>query len=361
MRSILAGSIGSVRRLIVAGGLLAVAWAARAALPADEVRVLDALPAYVPAQQVSGSIRIWGHGSPKHDFMGPIFRRWVAGFARFQPNVTLVNRLYGTASAIGALYAGAGDIAILGEEIEPAAARAFLKVEHVPPFGVAIATGSLDVRYFDYAHVIFVNRANPLSRLTLAQLDAVFGAEHRRGRDNIREWGQLGLAGAWAPRPIQPYGWSLDDFFAQFFQDTVLDGSHRWNCALREFRTTTHSDGSPYDHGEKILEALARDPDGIAISSLLYANPQVKPLALAERPGGPYYEATRENLIAQTYPLTRYVPAYIVRVPGRPIDPRLREFLRYLLSREGQTATVGDGGYLPLSPAATAAQMAKLD
>lgn len=332
-----------------------------AALPADELRVLAELPSYVPQRAVAGTIRIWGHGSFKHDFLGRIVRRWAADFARYEPGVTLENRMYGTASAIGALYTGAGDIAILGEEIDPAAGAAFSKVRRHPPLGIEIATGSLDVRYFDYAHVIFVNRDNPIDRLTLAQLDGIFGAEHRRGPANIRTWGQLGLAGGWAGRPIQPYGWSLDDFFALFFQDAVLGGSHHWNCALQEFRTTTHPDGSPYDHGEKIAEAVARDRYGIGISSLLYANPGVKALALAADPGGPYFAATRANLIAQRYPLTRFIPAYLDREPGKPVDPKLREFLRFLLSREGQTATVRDGGYLPLGPEATAAQLAKLD
>ncbi len=330
-------------------------------LPAIETAVLASLPPYVPDQQVSGTIRIWGHGSLKHDFMGPIFRRWAADFARYQPGVRLVNQMYGTASAIGALYTGAGDIAILGEELDPAAARAFVKVKHHPPFGVEIATGSLNVRYFDYAHVIFVNRANPINHLTLAKLDAIFGEEHRRGLANIRTWGQLGLTGAWKDRPVQPYGWSLDDFFALFFQDAVLGGSHHWNCALREFRTKTYPDGSPYDHGEQIVEALARDPYGIGISALLYASPGVKPLALADHAGGPYYAPTRRNLIDQTYPLTRFIPAYIDRLPGQPIAPKLREFLRYLLSREGQEATVRDGGYLPLSRAATEAQLKQLE
>ncbi len=319
------------------------------------------MPDYVPEQPVSGTIRIWGHGSLKHDFMGPIVRRWAADFARYQPGVRIVNRMYGTASAIGALYTGAGDIAILGEELDPAAARAFRKVRHYPPFGIQIATGSLDVRYFDYAHVIFVNRANPISRLTLAQLDAIFGSEHRRGLENIRRWGRLGLSGAWSKQPIQPYGWSLDDFFAQFFQNAVLGGSHHWACSYREFHTTAYPDGSPYDEGEKVAEAVAKNRYGIGISSLLYANPQVKPLALAARTGGPYYAPTLRNLIDQSYPLTRYIPAYIDRPPGQLIEPRLREFLRYLLSRQGQEATVQDGGYLPLSPAATAAQLKLLD
>src|ERR1700724_1686802 len=85
-----------------------------------------------------------------------------------------------------------------------------------PPLGIEIATGSVDVRNFDYAHVFFVHKDNPLSKLTLAQLDAIFGSEHRRGPRNIRSWRELGLTGEWADKPITPYGWRIDDDFALY-------------------------------------------------------------------------------------------------------------------------------------------------
>jgi ABC-type phosphate transport system substrate-binding protein len=84
---------------------------------------LDELPGYRPREQVSGTIRLWGHGSFKADFMGDLVRAWAEGFASYHPDVKLENRMYGTASAIGALFTGVGDIAILGEEISPAATR----------------------------------------------------------------------------------------------------------------------------------------------------------------------------------------------------------------------------------------------
>src|SRR5258708_20786628 len=101
--------------------------------------------------------------------------------------------MYGTASAIGALYTGAGDIAILGEEISPAAATAFEREKHYAPTGIQIATGSLDVNFFDYAHMVFVHQDNPLKGPTLAQLDAIFGPQHRPSPPNIRTWSQPGL------------------------------------------------------------------------------------------------------------------------------------------------------------------------
>jgi phosphate transport system substrate-binding protein len=322
-------------------------------------RTADSLPAYQPEQVVSGPIRLWGHGSFKADFMGNLVKAWGAGFARFHPAARLENQMYGTASAIGALYTGSGDIAILGEEISPAAAAAFTRARNYPPLGIEIATGSVDVAFFDYAHMIFVHKDNPLDRLTLEQADAVFGAEHLRGKHNIRNWGQLGLKGEWAKQGITPYSWKDLDF-SLFIQEAVMEGSHRWNNDLKEFAHIKPTDAPQYDHGKQILDALANDRYGMAISNVRYANPNVKPLALARKTGGPYFTATPETLISQQYPLTRIIPAFVDRVPGQPMDPKVREFLRYILSREGQQDIVRTTGYLPLGEAAIRAQLRKL-
>jgi phosphate transport system substrate-binding protein len=322
---------------------------------------LDSLPHYKATQTVTGTIRIWGHGSPKRDFMGRLMKYLEEGFRRYQPGVRIENRMYGTASAIGALYTGVGDLAILGEEIHAPAAAAFERAMRYPPFGIEIATGSLDVRNFDYAHVFFVHKDNPITRLTLTQLDAIFGSEHRRGPRNIRAWGELGLTGEWQGRKITPYGWRLEDDFATYLEEFLLQGSHRWNCDLREFAHLNGPDGAIYDNGQQILDALAEDRYGIAVSNLRYQNARVKPLALAATDGGPYYEATKENLIERRYPFTRIIPAYINRAPDRPIDPKVKEFLRYLLSYEGQREITREGGYLPLSSTAVQAQLKKLE
>jgi phosphate transport system substrate-binding protein len=331
---------------------------AKAAQP-DQAQLADGLPGYHPQQLVSGSIRLWGHGSFKADFMGQLLKAWSDGFRRFHPDARLDNQMYGTASAIGALYTGVGDIAILGEEISPAAAAAFTRVTGYAPLGIEIATGSLDVAFFDYAHMIFVHKDNPLARLTLAQADAIFGAEHRRGAQNIRRWGQLGLDGEWGERRITPYSWKDLDF-SLFIQDAVMQGSHRWNSDLQEFGHARNPDGSQYDHGKRILDALAGDRYGIAISNIRYANPLVKPLAIARDAGGPWYNATPDTLVSQAYPLTRIIPAYVDRAPGQPLEPALREFLRYVLSREGQQDIVRTTGYLPLGAPALALQLRKL-
>ena len=326
-----------------------------------EARLVATMAPYVPEEQVSGVIRLWGHGNAKLPWMRHLVALWEAGFRKFQPDATFDYQMHGTSSGIPALFTGLGDIAILGEEILPEAAAAFEKVKHYPPLGIEILTGSVDARNFDYAQQFFVHQDNPLQHVTLAQLDAVFGAQHKRGVRNIRTWGQLGLKGAWAEKPITPYGWAIDDSFGAYLQQYLLGGSHEWNCALKEFIHVYQPDGSVYDHGQQILDALAKDRYGIAVSNIRYASTDVRPLALGLSPKGPFYQATKQTLVEHRYPLARTIPAVIDRPPGAPVDPKVREFLRYLLSRDGQRAVNEDGRYLPLSPELIAEQLRKLD
>jgi len=326
------------------------------------LKVVEALPPYEPKEQVTGTIRLWGHGSPKHDFLGKLLHRWDRDFHRYQPYVTIVNDMYGTASAVGALYTGAGDLALLGEEISPAAEAAFKRERHYEPTLFEIATGNVDVNYFDYAHMVFVNRANPLDRLTLPQLARILGEPPPgQGSGPIRTWGQLGLKGAWAQRRIQPYSWKVGQDFALFLQARVLGGSIPWNPQVRQFVTYDRPDGTIIDRGEQILTALAHDPSGIAISNARFANPSVKILKLAATSSGPYVSPSVQTLIAQQYPLTRIIPAIVDVPPGQPLNPPIREFLRFLLSRQGQRALIEASGYLPLGPEYVREQLRKLD
>jgi len=353
------------RRVFIGGAaalLAAPAWAQRLT-PADQkidprpappgsaaARAAAAMPRYRPEQPVSGAIRLWGHGNRKLPWMQYLIDQWAADFTRFNPQARLDYDLYGTSSGIPALYNGLGDIALLGEEILPDAARAFERVKGYAPTGVQLMTGCMDVRNFDYAQMIFVHRDNPIAHVSLVELDAILGTEHRRGTRNIRRWGELGLTGVWANRAITPYSWAIDDSFGFYVQNAVLLGSHRWNPALREYAHILYPDGRIYDHGQQILDNLAKDPAGIAISNIRYAVPEVKPLPLGITTAGPFVAASDATLMDQSYPLARTLPAVIDRPPDGRIDPKVREFLRYILSREGQEAVNRDGRYLPLSP-----------
>lgn len=331
--------------------------------PGPEQQALDGLPHYQPQEHVSGTIRLWGHGAPVLDFMGMLVKSWEEGFQKVQPGVKFEYDMYGTASAMGALYAGKGDIAILGQEIYPFETTAFEQVKHYPPLGVEIATGSVDVRNFDFAIGVFVNQKNPLSQMTLDQIDKIFAWHEGGANSNIETWGQLGLTGEWADKPIHLYGWYESDIFSTFVEHAVLNDSHRWRCGMKQYAHIHQPDGTIYDSGQQILDDLSNDPYGIALSNVRYLNERdaVKPLALGRTAAGPFYAATKETLIKRKYPLGRIVPAEMDRVPGQPVDPKIREFLRYILSREGQEDIVRNGKYLPMQPEAAERERKKLD
>lgn len=312
--------------------------------------VIARFPAYKPLGPAYGLVSIWGHGSFKRDFMGRLVNRWISEFRNVLPGVQFEYEMYGTASAIGAVYTGAGSIAILGEEISPSAKRAFEREKGYSPTGVMIATGSVDVNFFDYAHMVFVHQDNPIRALALPQLEAIFGEACLSGCRPVRTWGELGLTGVWKNEPIQPYGWETDEDFGLFFRERVLHDSHRWNPTIREYAHLKYDDGTQYDHGQRIIDALTLDRHGIAISNVRYATPSVRALDLGWTVGGPFFAANPQTLISQQYPLTRIIPAYVDRPPGQPLDSGSREFLNFLLSREGQRALVEESGYLPIDP-----------
>jgi phosphate transport system substrate-binding protein len=290
-------------------------------------------------------------------------KSWEEGFARYQPGVKFEYDMYGTASAMGALYTGKGDVAILGQEIYPFETAAFQQVKHYPPLEIEIATGSVDVRNFDFAIGVFVNKSNPLSQMTLEQIDKVF-AWHEGGKAaNIETWGQLGLKGEWADKPIHLYGWHEADVFSTFVEHAALRDSHQWRCGMKQYAHIHRDDGTIYDSGQQILDDLSNDPYGIALSNVRYLKEgdAVKPLVLARNATGPYYAATKDTLINRQYPLGRIIPAEIDRVPGQPVDPKVKEFLRYILSREGQEDIVRNGKYLPMQPEAAKREREKLD
>ena len=228
--------------------------------------------------------------------------------------------MYGTASAMGALYAGKGDIAILGQEICPFETTAFEQVKHYPPLGIEIATGSVDVRNFDFAIGVFVNKKNPLTQMTVDQIDKVF-AWHEGGKAaNIETWGQFGLKGEWADKPIHLYGWYESDIFSTFVKTAALHDSHRWRCGMKQYAHIHRPDGTIYDSGQQILDDLSNDPYGMALSNVRYLNDRdaVKPLALARTAAGPYYAATKETLINRQYPLGASSRRRLIACPANP-------------------------------------------
>jgi phosphate transport system substrate-binding protein len=315
------------------------------------------LPRYQPGQNVSGTLRVWGN-----EAMRAVVTRWQVGFRKYHPNVIIATNHIGSDVAVAGLYTDSADIALLGREPTASEIQAFEWIFRYRPSRVEIMNGSLDAPGKSPAPVVFVHKDNPLSKLTLAQLDAIFGYEHRRGLDNIRTWGQLGLGGDWASRPINLYARDVTSGTGRFFRQVVLNDSRNMNWDhLREYSDGKNPDGSVIDADRQIVDQLSQDRFGMGVSSLRFIRPQLKPVALAAKADGPFVDATKENLIARQYPLARICVALINRAPGRAIDPTVREFLRYVLSQEGQAEIVREGEFLPLDPHVARIQLGKLD
>jgi phosphate transport system substrate-binding protein len=220
----------------------------------------------------------------------------------------------------------------------------------------------VDVRNFDFALGPFVNAKNPLKQITLDQMDRAFAFHDGGPTQNIVTWDELGLTGPeWAGKPIHLYGWHESDIFSTWIERAALHGSHRWRCGMRQYAHIHRPDGTTYDSGQQILDDLAKDPYGLALSNVRYLKSDaVKPLLVGRTGDGPFYAATKETLIARQYPLGRIIPAEIDRAPGKQVDPAVREFLSYILSREGQAEIVRNGKYLPMGPGFDAREQEKL-
>lgn len=336
---------------------------------------LDGLPEYQVGHQVVGTIRSYGFG------LGGVLEKWQAEFAKFHPEVVFQNTLPTSDAAFPALVTGVTDLGPNGGEPAITEALSFFETRGYHSSHVVVATGSYDMKSRSNGPVVFVHKDNPISKLSIEQLDGIFGSQRTggmrgfewtpvdgRGADkDIRTWGDLGLSGEWADKPIQTYGHASSGT-TRFFQLHVLGNTDKWNPNYRGYVETGSKMIAPEDKEQKLglqnmlRNELANDRYGIAwtIMSQAQGIEAIKPVALAPRGSGNYVMPSRESFQNRTYPLARNIYIYYDRKPGEKMDPKLREFLRFALSRDGQEM-VSDGGYLPLPAAMAKEQLAKLE
>lgn len=339
---------------------------------------LSKLPVYKGNNDQFGEIRIWGN-----ETMLKMLTAWELGIREEQRGLRFSDTLPSGAAAIGGLYTGVADLGLMGHHQWPMETLAFHEVYGYDPTEIMVATGAYDVAAKMPPNVIFVNRANPLKGLTLQQLDGIFATQRtggwqgtqwstasaRSSQANIRKWGDLGLTGEWADKPIHIYGYDLSaNSFCLSMQRMVFGGGDLWNPALQE--NVLNEVGRLFTSGprppqgcEKIAAALAADPYGIAYTAAQCARKtdRVQAVPLAERAGMPFVEPNKANMLNRTYPLVESIYVYINKPPGKPVEPKLKEFLEYILSRQGQQDVLSDGGYLPLTPEEVQEQRRKLE
>ena len=309
--------------------------------PAPEILqpALDpALPAYRPRKdiQLSGEFR-----AACSDVLPRLVKLWISGFERHYPNVK-ITAAPPYAGSLGAkeLVKGNLDFVFVSRELRPDDITEFHEKFGYAPLSVAIAGGSY--RHFGFLDAIgfFVNQENPIEKITFDQLDAVLSRTHYRGGEPITQWGQLGLTGEWANKPIHVYGIKPWNGFEEFIRQRVLSTSGRRG----EWRDDINFD--------KVVFPVARrvesDRYGIGYSGLAYIDSSVKVLPLSPAKGAPFFAPSYENVARAVYPLSRVLYFNVNKPPGKPLDPAVAEFLRYVLSREGQQAVLDEALFLPL-------------
>ena len=302
-------------------------------LPRYQARVI-ALPKSAGYLTPDGAVKVTGYNDMREmlEAMSPIF-------TKAHPGIRFEWDLRGTRFAPAALAAGTSAFAPMGAEFTPSQLAEFRRVTGEEPLAIRVAHASVDPQALSGPLGIFVPSDNPLTALTLAQVARVFTGEAVR-------WGDLGLTGAWAERPIRTYGVERDRVLAQVLQEKAFDG--------REFAKEMRG----FPQSADVVKKVSEDASGIGFAAAMRTFTGVRALAIAAREGEQAVAPTAEGIMAGTYPLDRFLLIYV----RRPISPVAREFLRLVLSSEGQAAiAAAPQGYLPLFPNEAAAERAKLD
>jgi phosphate transport system substrate-binding protein len=266
---------------------------------------------------------------------------WIAAFRKYYPGVEIdVEPPYAGSLGAQELVKGNLDLVFVSRELRPDDITGFRAKFNYDPLSVPICGGTY--RHFGFLDAVgfFVHKDNPIEKLTLQQLDGIFSSTRHRGGSPAAKWGDLGLTGEWADKPIHTYGIQPWNGFEEFVRQRVLSVPGKRG----EWR-----DGIQY---EKVVFPMAghvaEDRYGIGYSGVAYIDKPVKMLALAPETSGEAYSPTYENVAAARYPLSRLVFLNLNRAPGKPFDPALQEFLRFILSREGQRIVLDQAIYLPL-------------
>jgi phosphate transport system substrate-binding protein len=338
------------RALCAAALILSLAVAVQAAEPAraaSAVPVDPSLPDYVPHQQVSGSIV----GYSGMDTVEHMMAAWNAAFRKLQPHATF--------SVVQKDGLAPEDRIALGPhtlEVFNTTNLAYENAYGYEPFRIKICAAAYILKSHVSAIGVYVNKSNPMTSISLRKLDAVFSSERRRGYPaDITTWGQLGLTGSWADKPVRIYGFYWRDDVTDYFRKLVMLDA--------PFKSSYEVPGGDMSRNTPkvaaaIMSALAQDPYGISFGNASYMTDEVKPLGLSVN--GIQSPFSLSEIASGRYPLQRYLYIYVNRRPGEPLEPLVKEFLRFVLSRQGQSLVSSDQ-YLPLPAPVDARELQKLN
>ena len=286
-------------------------------LAAAPVAVDPALPSYQNVSGVAGNLNSIGS-----DTLNNLMTLWAEGFEARYPNVTIQIEGKGSSTAPPALIEGTAQLGPMSRPMKSSEIDEFEKKFGYKPVEVKVAVDAL---------AVFVHKDNPVAGLTMKQVDGIFSSTLKAGGTAIEKWGQAGLTGDWAGKAMSLYGRNSASGTYGFFKEHAL--------AKGDFKPTVKEQPG----SSAVVQSIASDLGAIGYSGIGYRTSGVKAVALASE--GQPVEPTYENCISGDYPLARFLSIYVNRKPGAPMDKLTLEFLKFVLSKEGQEIVVKDGYY----------------
>lgn len=308
--------------------------AASVAMTAQASKVDADIPTYTKASGVSGNLSSVGS-----DTLANLMTLWAEDFKRTYPNVNIQIQAAGSSTAPPALTEGTSNLGPMSRKMKDKELAAFEKKFGYKPTAVPVAIDAL---------AVFVNKDNPIKGLTMAQVDAVFSTTLKCGGDKaINSWGDAGLTGHWAGRDVQLYGRnSVSGTYGYFKKKALCKGDYKNNV--------NEQPGSA-----SVVQSVSASLNGIGYSGIGYKTSSVRTVPLAKKAGQPFVDANPDNAVNGSYPLSRFLYVYVNKQPNKPLAPIEREFLKLVLSQQGQEVVVKDG-YIPLPSKVVEKQLAAL-
>lgn len=275
--------------------------------------------------EVAGSLKCVGS-----DTMNNLVALWAEGFKRHYPSVREAIEGKGSASGPPALTEGTSTFGPMSRDWKPTEIDEFKQKRGYPPTVLPTAIDML---------AVFVHKDNPIKGLSLDQVDAVFSKNRNGGyKSDITTWGQLGLTGEWANKPISLYGRNATSGTYGYFKENAL------------FKGDFKPSVKEQPGSSAVVQAVGSDRYAIGYSGIGYRTPDVRAIALSPRTGETVVAPEPENAYSGDYPLARFLYLSVDYKPGSRLDPLRAEFLRYVLSADGQ-GDVKKDGYLPVTAA----------
>ena len=293
------------------------------------------LPEYKKASGVSGNLSSVGS-----DTLANLMTLWTEQFSKAYPNVNIQVQAAGSSTAPPALTEGTSNLGPMSRKMKDKEKQAFEKKYGYKPTAIPVAIDAL---------AVYVHKDNPIKGLTIPQVDAIFSANRKCGyKSDISKWGDAAMKGSWKNRSIQLYGRnSVSGTYGYFKKKGLCKGDYK--------SSVNEQPGSA-----SVVQSISSSINGIGYSGIGYKTSGVRAVPLTKKPGKPFVNATAENAANKTYPLSRYLYVYVNKAPNKPLAPLEREFVKLMLSKQGQQVVIKDG-YVPLSSKFVKKQLAKLN